>query len=675
MRNTQTFDPSDSDLKADSSLSTTPLPSAIDIQAARRTALEYLPDVVIVLDRDWKILFANDVTPGMKQGPALGKSIFDCTPESWHQTMHDSLVQAMSSSAANRFEVEVYGPGIRSTHLECRIRGTGQKDGTAAAVLCFSDIGARRASESDMRLDADRYRFLTEAISDIIWTMDLEQRITSVSASIKPVVGYEVEEFQSMALSELLAPESFALARETLLEELRLDADPNQTSSRIRTLDLQLIRRDGSTLWCEARMSLLRDGRGRPSGILGVARDISSWREAQEALVESEEKLQRAQRLEAVGQLAGGIAHDFNNLLTVIIGNVELMLKELPPGDLLVSHADEVSKAADRAASLTRQLLAFSRKQMMVPKVLDLNNVVREMATMLKGLLGENIEVETSLCPALGQVKVDPNQIELALVNLAVNARDAMAEGGKLVIETANAHLEPSHGGNDFTVVEGPYIMLAVTDSGKGIEQEEQEKIFEPFFTTKEVGKGTGLGLSTVYGIVKQSDGYVWLHSRPGKGARFEIYLPRIEGEQAREALPLQAEQHAMGTENILLVEDEPSVRSLTKRILKSKGYHVDEAPCGDKALEILGDEAPEYDLLLTDVIMPGISGATLAHRAVELRPGLRVLFISGHSDDMLTRHGRLESPSNFLEKPFTSDGLSRKIREVLDAAQDPATP
>lgn len=417
-------------------------------------------------------------------------------------------------------------------------------------------------------------------------------------------------------------------------------------------------------------MSLLRDRDGTPNGILGVARDISSWREAQEALVESEERLRRAQRLEAVGQLAGGIAHDFNNLLTVIIGNIELMLKELPPGDMLRSHADEVNKAADRAASLTRQLLAFSRKQMMVPKLLNLNSVVREMVTMLSGLLGENIELKTSLFPALGRIKADPSQIELALVNLAVNARDAMADGGRLIIETANAHLDPSQGEGDFTVIEGPYVMLAVSDTGRGIEEAQQEKIFEPFYTTKEVGKGTGLGLSTVYGIVKQSNGYIWLHSHPGQGARFEIYLPRVEGEHAVESDTKKVEQVAAGEERILLVEDEPSVRSLTKRILKTKGYQVDEAPNGDRALEILSDPSREYELLLSDVIMPGMSGATLAQRAQEIRPELKVLFISGHSDDMLTRHGRLDSPANFLEKPFTSDGLGTKVREVLDAAR-----
>jgi len=645
------------------------VPSADSLRASDVVdlLLEGLPDTVVILDQNARISFANRDLFGRNHDSLVGQTLFEIVPKAQRQVLEHAFAKAVSSDEATSVELSLQEGQQTATAWECRLQSTG-REGSATVIACFTDIEARKAAEAATRIDAERYRFLTETISDIIWTMDLEQQITYVSGSIKPIMGYEVKEVEAMALGDLLAPESFALARETLLEELRLDKDSGRDSPRVRTLDLKLVRRGGSTIWCEARLSLLRDTSGKPIGILGVARDISTWREAQEALVESEERLRRAQRLEAVGQLAGGIAHDFNNLLTVIIGNTELMLKELPPGDLLLSHADEVSKAADRAASLTRQLLAFSRKQMMVPKVLDLNTVVREMMTMLRGLLGETVELKVSLFPALGRVKADPSQIELALVNLAVNARDAMSEGGRLVIETANAHLDPGQGKGDFTVIEGPYVMLAVSDSGKGIEEAQQEKIFEPFYTTKEVGKGTGLGLSTVYGIVKQSNGYIWLHSKPQEGARFEIYLPRVEGAQAEEGISHKVEHVSIGDERILLVEDEPSVRSLTKRILKSKGYFVDEAASGARALEILGDSSRVYDLLLSDVIMPGMSGATLAQRAVDMRPSLKVLFISGHSDDMLTRHGRLDSPSNFLEKPFTSAGLGRKVREVLDA-------
>jgi len=527
--------------------------------------------------------------------------------------------------------------------------------------------GKDRSSEAQLRLDAERYRFLTETISDVIWTMDLDQRITYVSPSIQPLTGFDVEEMENMELREILAPESFALAREILFEELRLEYQPDLEPTLSRTLDLELVRKNGSTLWCEAKMSFLRDSRGRPKGVLGLARDISSWREAQEALVESEEKLRRAQRLEAVGQLAGGVAHDFNNLLTVILGNVELMLKDLPPDDPQQSHADEISKAANRAAGLTRQLLAFSRKQMMIPKVLDLNIVIEEMAGMLRGLMGENIEVGFDLYPALSNVEVDPTQIEMALVNLALNARDAMPDGGRLVIETANSHLDPTSAVGDFQVLEGPYVLLAVTDSGKGIDPGDQAKIFEPFFTTKEVGKGTGLGLSTVYGIVKQSHGYIWANSRPGRGCRFEIYLPRVASDSQRDGQDRQSEQDGTVSEIILVVEDEVSVRTLTRRILQEQGYKVLEASRAGVALEVLRDPGQAVDLLLTDVIMPGKSGTRLAREATEERTDLKILFMSGHNEEMLNRHVGHEVSDYLLHKPFTPEQLVSAVEQALE--------
>ncbi len=525
----------------------------------------------------------------------------------------------------------------------------------------------QRRDPSQLEIDAERYRFLSETISDVIWTMDLDQRITYISPSIQPLTGYVVEEMEDMELREILAPESFALAREILLEELRLEFQPDVESAASRTLDLKLVRKNGSTVWCEAKMSFLRDPHGRPRGVLGVARDISSWRDAQEALVQSEEKLRRAQRLEAVGQLAGGVAHDFNNLLTVILGNIELMLADSDLQDPHRSQASEISKAADRAAGLTRQLLAFSRKQMMLPEVLNLNTVVEEMVSMLRGLLGENIEVDLDLYPALASVKADPAQIELALVNLSLNARDAMSEGGRLVIETSNSFLDQTRTTGEFEVVDGPYVLLAVTDSGRGIDPEDQAKIFEPFFTTKEIGHGTGLGLSTVYGIVKQSRGYIWVTSKPGQGCRFEIYLPREESQQKADPHQAHTLQATENSETVLLVEDEDTVRTLTRKVLQAEGYTVLEANRAGLAMEVLLDRSQRVDLLLTDVIMPGMSGTRLAREAVESRSDLKVLFMSGHNEEMLSRREGLEVSTNLLRKPFTPDQLSTAVRDTLD--------
>lgn len=638
----------------------------------RRLAVDYSPDSVLVLDARHRVLFANRAFPGMSAGPMLGRNLLECVPSAWRQTIRSRFEEATASGESRRFELELAGLTPPSASLECRVepvRGPGEVD---LLVVNVTEVTARKELERTLRLSAERYRFLTETISDVIWTMNLDQRITYVSPSIKPLIDYTVEETQRRELRDILAPESFALAREILLEELRIDSHREVNPTRTRTLDIKLVRRDGSTVWCEAKMSFLRDSRGRPSGVLGVARDISSWRDAQEALVASEERLRRAQRLEAVGQLAGGVAHDFNNLLTVIIGNIELMLKELPKEDFLRSQALEVSKAADRAASLTRQLLAFSRKQMMLPRTLSLNLVVEEMAGMLRGLIGESVELKLDLYPAIGTVKADPSQIELVLVNLVLNARDAMPDGGRLVIETANAHLDPSSGSPDFIVVEGPYVMLAVSDTGSGIDPEDQAKIFEPFFTTKDVGKGTGLGLSTVYGIVKQSGGYIWVTSRPGHGSRFEIYLPRSQAAETHSGAEPERQDHGSGRETVLVVEDEDGVRTLTQRILQEAGYRVLVADRAESALEVLRDLDRSIDLLLTDVVMPGISGARLVERARSLRPTLRALFISGHSDDILSRYGQLlESSVELLPKPFTPETLIRSIRSVLDAPQE----
>jgi two-component system cell cycle sensor histidine kinase/response regulator CckA len=305
---------------------------------------------------------------------------------------------------------------------------------------------------------------------------------------------------------------------------------------------------------------------------------------------------------------------------------------------------------------------------MMVPEILTFNTIVCDMSNMLRRLVGENIELETALDPQLDWVKADPSQLELVLVNLAVNARDAMPDGGRLRIETANEHLDRSYSDDNYEVVEGSYSMLAVTDTGRGIPAHDQSRIFEPFFTTKEVGKGTGLGLSTVYGIVKQSGGYIWVDSEPNKGTRFRIYLPRIEKSENHERPAAESTGQSPGTETILLVEDEDGVRALASKILENIGYRVIAASNGEQALRILAGAEESLHLLLTDVIMPGMSGAKLAEEALAAKPDLKVLFISGHSDDVLTHHGELDPETNFLEKPFTPDALANKVREVLDA-------
>ena len=394
--------------------------------------------------------------------------------------------------------------------------------------------------------------------------------------------------------------------------------------------------------------------------VWGTQRDVTDQRHL-------EEQFRQSQKMEAVGQLAGGIAHDFNNLLTAILGNTQLLLRELPPGDSKRGDVEEIRKASERAASLTRQLLAYSRRQMLQPVVLDLNVVVAEMDKLLRRLIGEHIALVTVLAPDLGRVKADPNQLEQVIVNLAVNARDAMPEGGKLTIETANVDLDEGFAQAHLGSVPGAYAMLAVTDTGSGMDATVRAHLFEPFFTTKEVGKGTGLGLATVYGIVKQSDGYISVYSEPGHGSSFKIYLPRI-ATPARAAAGSQKGGPARGTETVLVVEDEPAVLSLSRRALEAQGYVVLAASDAAAALRVVERHGGMIHLLLTDVVMPGLSGRELADQLAGQRPGIRVLYMSGYPGDAVVQHGTLPTGSAFLQKPFSPDGLARKVRDVLDA-------
>jgi PAS domain S-box-containing protein len=383
-----------------------------------------------------------------------------------------------------------------------------------------------------------------------------------------------------------------------------------------------------------------------------------------------EQQLRQAQKMEAVGRLAGGIAHDFNNLLMVISGYSEFLLERIGDDPTLRGHAQEIANAAERATSLTRQLLAFSRKQMLAPKIVDLNGVVTENVKMLTRLIGEDIDLVMVPGPDIGAVKADPGQIEQVIMNLAVNARDAMPHGGKLTIETANVTLDANYGRFHAPVKPGDYVMLAISDTGMGMDADTQAHIFEPFYTTKGL-KGTGLGLSTVYGIVKQSEGYIWLYSEAGKGTSFKIYLPRFsatgEALATQPALAADAEQPSPGHETILLVEDEENLRRLARQSLETQGYRVIDAPDGTAAIKISQAHKGPIHLLLTDVIMPGMNGRELANQLSPTRPEMRVLYMSGYTENHIGHNGTLDEGITLLQKPFTLPALKAKVREVLD--------
>ena len=395
-------------------------------------------------------------------------------------------------------------------------------------------------------------------------------------------------------------------------------------------------------------------------GLLRVARDVTEQRSL-------EEQLRQSQKMEAIGQLAGGVAHDFNNLLTAIQGFAGFLLESIPEPDERRGDVEEIRQAADRAAALTRQLLAFSRKQILMVRVLHMGDVVGELTPMLRRLLGEAVDLRTTLGDR-GLVKADPGQLQQVLVNLAVNSRDAMRDSGRLAIETADVVLDETFARQHPSVRPGPHVMLAVTDNGHGMDAETQKRIFEPFFTTKPQGQGTGLGLATVYGIVKQSEGSIWVESEAGRGTTFKIYLPRTdEVEEVSPPAPADARK-ARGTEAILLVEDEELVRELAHKILTRRGYVVHAIGDPKRAIEYADAHRGAIDLLLTDVVLPEMSGRTMATRISQMHPESKVLYMSGYADHAIVRQGVLESGMSFLQKPFSADQLAGKVRDVLDA-------
>jgi two-component system cell cycle sensor histidine kinase/response regulator CckA len=526
------------------------------------------------------------------------------------------------------------------------------EEGDAIVFGVAHDV-QRKWAEQALRISINRLEALLNNIPDAAWMKDESGRYTAVNEAFA--------RFLNRTREELIGKTDFDLAPPSLAEKYQLeDRSVLSTGESLRVSE-DLVGRDGRRVLFETIKTPIRGGAGRPTGTVGIARDISERRLLEEQLVQS-------QKMEAVGRLAGGIAHDFNNLLTSILGYSDLALGQLAPDDPLRSEVQEIGKAGERAAALTRQLLAFSRKQIIEPRILALNDVVSDLSKMLRRLIGENIDLVTTLDSDLGSIRADPGQVEQILVNLAVNARDAMPDGGRLVIETQNVDSYEPYSGGPVKAAAGPYVLLTVSDSGEGMDAETQSHIFEPFFTTKEIGKGTGLGLATVYGIVKQSGGDIWVKSERGQGARFEVYLPRV-GESVPAAEPGQAADPPHGSEWILLVEDEEAVRHLARRVLEAGGYFVLAAEHAAEALEIAARHPGAIDLLVTDVIMPGMSGPRLSERLCVVRPRIKVLFISGYADAEIAERGVLNAETALLQKPFTPDTLLLRVREVLDAA------
>jgi PAS domain S-box-containing protein len=519
------------------------------------------------------------------------------------------------------------------------------------------DITEQRRAERALVAAERRLEHVVASSPAVLFTLRVDdgqfQAISWMSENIETMLGYRVQE--TLGADWWLGnihPDD----RDAVVNQFRSEILSNNYFSS----EYRFRHKDGRYRWIRGESRLLRDAGNQPAEVVGSLSDITDRKRL-------EDQFRQSQKMEAIGHLAGGVAHDFNNLLTIISGYSELLLPELPKTDPKREMISQIQQAGERAAGLTRQLLAFSRQTVLEPKVLDLNEVVRENEKMLRRLIGEDVRLTAVLDPALDPVKVDQGQIGQVIMNLVVNARDAMPKGGKLTIETGNVTLEDTSAVADPEAKPGRYVRLAVTDTGTGMTPEVQAHIFEPFFTTKGPGKGTGLGLATVYGIVKQSGGFISVYSEPGRGTAFMIYFPVVQGRVTSGKSFPGLRSLARGTETILLVEDEDAVRSMVRTVLQQAGYTVLETNRGHKALRLAEEHPGPIHLLITDVVMPEMGGRELVERIAPLRPNLSVLYLSGYTDDAVVRHGVLQSEMAFLQKPFTMSALTNKVREVLD--------
>ena len=567
-------------------------------------------------------------------------------------------IRSVLSGKSNHFELE-YACHSPQEKRWFRLTVTPlQENVSEGVVVMHVSITERKLAEEALRQAEARYRSMVESLPVIVYLAQPYSPYATIYVSPNIVeFGYQPEEWFSRAdmWVNLLHEED----RERVL---RVTEDAMNRGIDTE-LEYRIVGRDGTIHWVQDKGRFVSDEHGNKISWQGVMVDITKTKEL-------EEQLRQGQKLESVGRLAGGIAHDFNNMLTAINGYSDLMLRSLKADDPLRRNIEEIKKAGVRSASLTHQLLAFSRQQILQPRVLNLNGIITNTSDMLQRLIGEDVHLITILNSKAGQVKVDPGQLSQIIMNLAVNARDAMPQGGNLTIETANVVLDSDYTRQHASVPPGAYVMLAVSDTGTGMNAETQKHIFEPFFTTKDIGKGTGLGLSTVYGIVKQSGGNIGVYSEEGIGTTFKIYLPQVIEQSEAEDAKSTFDELPKGTETIVLVEDEDIVRTLTRQILEMCGYTVLEAGNGVEALSLCEKHDCHIDLLITDVVMPQLGGRELAERFAQIYPQMCILFTSGYTDDAIVRHGVIEADTNFIHKPFTPGDLAHKIRDILDGRE-----
>jgi PAS domain S-box-containing protein len=626
----------------------------IESEARSRNIIDSNADAVVIVDTMGLVRFVN---------PAAER-IYGRSTDALLGHPFGFSIEANESVTELKFLAADGTPRVAEMHVS-RIHW----DGAPAVLASLRDVSGRvrmevelkhalvqmTANTQALRAAEERMRFALENANIGIWDMDYTTGVVKWSDIIEAQYGLEPGTFGGTfeAFVKLVHPDD----RESLLQTV----EKAMRSGTDFSVQHRAVWPDGNVRWLSGVGRIRLGAHGEPLRGVGISIDNTERHNL-------ELQFSQAQKMEAVGQLAGGIAHDFNNILTAIHGFTNLVIESFEPDDQRRSDLQEVIKAAERATTLTRQLLAFSRKQAIQPVAVDLNALVAGLHQMLQRLIGEQINLVTLFAPDLAIIRADPGQIEQIITNLVVNARDAMPLGGRVAIETANAKLDDSYVMYHRPVIPGSYVMVAVSDSGIGMDETTKQHIFEPFFTTKGPGKGTGLGLATVYGIVKQNDGYVWVYSEPGAGSTFKIYLP-VATDQTLNVPSRDSGRHAVlgGTETVLLVEDEDGVRSLARTILEKAGYRVVEAANASKAETLFADNPLRFGLVLTDVIMPGTSGPKLYERLVQLRSGLKVLYMSGYTDDEVLNRGHLKPGVDFLQKPFTAAELRAKVRSALD--------
>lgn len=631
-------------------------------------ALEQAPDAVMVTTADLEppgpsIVYVNSAftrLTGYSPEEIEGKTPRVLQGERTQREVLDDLKRSLQRGQPFVGRTFNYRKNGEEFLMEASIAPLRDESGNVAYFMAvLRDVTDVWRVEEALRQNERLLRHISDTLPAALFIYDIEnKRLTYVSRELLAIIGYLPGELTSsdIPLESMVHPDDLPLLEKEMLK-LQHASDGTMVEAECRVRH-----RAGDWKWLVLRAVVFdRFPDGSARQLLGVAIDVTESRRLREQLVQSS-------KLESLGRLAGGVAHDFNNLLTVIQSYAEMAQSVLPEGHTARTYVGQILKASEQASNLTNQMLAFARRRIISPQVFNLNELVREAEVFLRRLIPENIRMVTALSPDLWQVHADPTQIEQVILNLAINARDAMPEGGVLTIETANVTLDEAYVAHHAEVQQGDYVLLAVSDTGIGMDERTLARVFEPFFTTKEMGKGTGLGLSTCYGIVKQAGGSIWVYSEPGKGTTFKVYLPRAT--EIPTALPERVERRRVegGNETVLVVEDNDAVREVAVAALQARGYRVLQAANGEEALELVQGLAEPVHLLLTDVIMPGLSGAVLAMKLREIQPQVKVLYTSGYTENVIVHHGVLIEGTAFLPKPYRPAELARRVREVLDS-------